>query len=164
LVHRWRSEEAAIMIGSGTAIADNPSLTVRHWKGNNPVRLLIDRSLKTPALAQIFDQQVPTIVFNSMKETSAHHLHHLLIQNDNKFIPSLLSVLLSERIQSILIEGGAGLLQSFIELGLWDEARIITNRSLQLGNGLSAPILQPAKLKESYSVLSDLIQVYQPIA
>ena len=164
LVHRWRSEEAAILVGAGTAIIDNPALTVRAWKGNNPLRLLIDRNLKTPASAQLLDQSVPTIVFNSIKESTSTNLRYCLIKQTDDFIPAMLEILMKEKIQSILVEGGAELLNAFIQKGLWEEARIITNTALQIGQGLAAPILKDAFLKEAFQLHTDHIQFYQPSA
>ncbi|MEI7471077.1 MAG: bifunctional diaminohydroxyphosphoribosylaminopyrimidine deaminase/5-amino-6-(5-phosphoribosylamino)uracil reductase RibD [Chitinophagaceae bacterium] len=164
LVHRWRSEEAAILVGAGTAIMDNPALTVRAWKGNNPLRLLIDRNLKTPASAQLLDQSVPTIVFNSIKESTSTNLRYCLIKETADFIPAMLEILMKEKIQSILVEGGAELLNAFIQKGLWEEARIITNTALEIGQGLAAPILKDAFLKEAFHLHTDHIQFYQPSA
>lgn len=164
LVHRWRSEEAAILVGAGTAIMDNPALTVRAWKGNNPLRLLIDRNLKTPASAQLLDQSVPTIVFNSIKESTITNLRYCLIKQTDDFIPAMLEILMKEKIQSILVEGGAEILNAFIQKGLWEEARIITNTALQIGQGLAAPILKDAFLKEAFQLHTDHIQFYQPSA
>ncbi len=164
LVHRWRSEEAAILVGAGTAIMDNPALTVRAWKGNNPLRLLIDRNLKTPASAQLLDQSVPTIVFNSIKESTSTNLRYCLIKQTDDFIPAMLEILMKEKIQSILVEGGAEILNAFIQKGLWEEARIITNTALQIGQGLAAPILKDAFLKEAFQLHTDHIQFYQPSA
>ena len=164
LVHRWRSEEAAILVGAGTAIMDNPALTVRAWKGNNPLRLLIDRNLKTPASAQLLDQSVPTIVFNSIKESTSTNLRYCLIKETDDFIPAMLEILMKEKIQSILVEGGAEILNAFIQKGLWEEARIITNTALQIGQGLAAPILKDAFLKGAFQLHTDHIQFYQPSA
>ncbi len=164
LVHRWRSEEAAIMVGAGTAILDDPALTVRNWEGNNPVRLLVDRFLKTPASAKLLDQSISTIVFNTIKEASVTNLRYCLIKDNADFIPAILEILMAEKIQSILVEGGAGILNAFIQKGLWDEARVITNNSLQIGEGLPAPVLVQAAIKEEYQLNTDQIQLYQPIA
>lgn len=140
LVHKWRSEEAAIMVGTNTALLDNPSLTTRLWSGKDPVRVVIDKNLRVPATHQLMDQKVRTIVFNSIK-TSDGDIQYRQVKNQNYFLQEILEELYALNIQSVLVEGGTGLLQSFIDAGLWDEARVITNLDLNLGQGILAPRL-----------------------
>ena len=160
LVHRWRTEEAAILVGTNTALADDPSLTARLWPGNSPTRLVIDIDLRLPSTLKLFDGSVPTIVFNSVKESEQTNLRHWKTTREN-VVADLLKAGYHLQILSILVEGGAALLGSFIEQHAWDEARIITNKQLSLGEGLDAPGLTQAVLKNEASLNGDLLQVYR---
>ena len=131
LVHKWRSEEAAILIGTNTALLDDPELTNRLWHGKSPVRLVIDLRLRLPPRLRIFNQQEPTIIFNALH----HHMQtdataFYQVAEDVSLVHQVLNACYQHNIQSILVEGGARLLQSFIDEGLWDETRMITNESL----------------------------------
>ena len=162
LVHKWRSEEAAILVGTNTALKDDPSLTTRHWKGKNPVRLVIDKELKLPHNLKLFDETVQTIVFNGIKESPKNVLYCKL-SNDSYYIPQIMERLFQINIQSVLVEGGAQLLQSFIDEGLWDEARVITNHSLQIEEGVQAPELKHCEQIFSEEIFTDTIRYYQRI-
>ncbi len=140
-VHHWRSEEAAILIGTNTAIRDNPSLNNRLWSGKSPVKLLIDSSLRVSPDAALF-QEGKTIVFNSLKELKNGSIEWQKLDSSQPLLQQILSKAKASNLQSIIVEGGAKLLQSFIDANLWDEARIITNTELIIGPGLAAPIFQ----------------------
>lgn len=159
-VHRWRSSEAAILVGFNTALKDDPSLTTRLWKGNNPIRLVIDKDLTLPTSLHLFDATVKTIVFNTIKHSSEGLLrfHQLLPGKD--FIAQMLAALYRLNIQSVLVEGGAKLLQSFIDESCWDEARLITNTKLNIGEGVAAPSLLNAHQTASEKLLADTIDYY----
>ncbi len=161
-VHRWRSEEAAIMVGTYTAMYDNPSLTVRLVPGNNPLRIVIDNDLKLPASLHLFNQQVKTIVFNTIKEDASGNLQYIKTSGRHD-LHSILDTLYQMRVQSLLVEGGAGLLQSFISNNFWDEARVITNNTLQAGEGIAAPVLQGEMFLHSEKILTDTIQYFQNV-
>jgi diaminohydroxyphosphoribosylaminopyrimidine deaminase/5-amino-6-(5-phosphoribosylamino)uracil reductase len=140
LVHQWRSEEDAVLVGTRTAAHDNPALTVREWTGRNPVRIVIDRFLRLPETLRLFDQTEKTICYNLLKHEE--HKNLLLIRlGEEGFIEQLVEDLFRQNIQSVIVEGGAQTLQFFIDLKLWDEARIFT-ASRFFGNGISAPIIQ----------------------
>lgn len=160
LVHRWRSEEAAILVGTNTALKDNPSLTTRLWKGKNPLRLVLDRRLKLPASLQVFDQSVQTIVLNDIREEERAHLHFVLLDKNLPVPEALAKAMYKLNIQSVIIEGGSILLQSFIDAGLWDEARIITNNRLLIGNGVKAPVINTGKLISRVPLESDTVSMY----
>lgn len=162
LVHRWRSEEAAIMIGTNTALYDNPNLTARLWPGKNPARIFLDSNLKIPSTHHLMDGSVKTIVFNTKKEAIEDEIIFYKINFGERFLPSLLRKLYSLNLQSVLVEGGAQTLQSFIDAGCWDEARVITNEELVIGNGLSAPSLKNHQLVKKEKYLTDSIHYYQP--
>lgn len=120
LVHKLRSEEAAIMVGTRTALLDNPSLTVRHWHGKHPLRIFTDRERKVPSSHNLLDSSTPTLAYTG--ETLAEILQDLF----------------SKKVQSLLVEGGSSLLNSFLQLGLWDEIQTETVEK-QLGAGIKAP-------------------------
>lgn len=162
LVHQWRSEEAAIMVGTNTALHDDPALTTRLWPGLSPVRLVIDLNLRLPVSLKVFDGSVRTIVFNTIKEDEKPNLSFIKLDKDKQFIPQLMDVLYRLPLQSVMVEGGAALLQTFIESGVWDEARIITNDELRIANGLAAPLLSHSEKISSYQLQNDRIEIYKP--
>ncbi|MCW8896806.1 MAG: bifunctional diaminohydroxyphosphoribosylaminopyrimidine deaminase/5-amino-6-(5-phosphoribosylamino)uracil reductase RibD [Flavobacteriales bacterium] len=140
LVHKWRSEEHAIMIGTNTALNDNPSLTVREWKGKNPIRVVLDLNLRLPKNLTIFNDEAPIIVFNSLKNEVAKNITYIKIESTENILQQCMYKLYEQQITSIFIEGGAQLLQSFINENLWDEAKVFTgNKTFE--KGLKAPII-----------------------
>jgi diaminohydroxyphosphoribosylaminopyrimidine deaminase/5-amino-6-(5-phosphoribosylamino)uracil reductase len=162
LVHKWRSEEAAILTGTNTALSDNPSLTTRLWKGNDPVRLVVDMDLRLPASLQLFDGAVRTIVFNTRRHEERDNLLYYQLTRDTGLIDQLLDALYSLNIQSVLVEGGAQLLQSFFDAGVWDEARVITNNTLQQPAGIPAPQAPVMQLTDTITLKNDTVRFYQP--
>lgn len=161
LVHKWRSEEVAIMVGTYTAMHDNPSLTVRLVEGKNPVRIVIDNDLKLPPSLHLFDGAVPTIVFNKVKQETNGAVQFYKIEESENDIKQMLSVLFQLKIQSVLIEGGATLHQSFINTGCWDEARIITNTEMKIDAGIKAPVLQNEFFISEENIQADNISYYR---
>ncbi|CAA7386500.1 bifunctional diaminohydroxyphosphoribosylaminopyrimidine deaminase/5-amino-6-(5-phosphoribosylamino)uracil reductase RibD [Chryseobacterium fistulae] len=137
-VHQLRADEHAILVGTHTALHDNPSLTVRNTTGKNPIRVLIDFDLKVPPHFNIFNQEAKTLVVNSIKEEANENIQFININKENVLL-DLMNVLYNEQIQSIIIEGGRYTLQQFINADLWDEAIIIKNEKLKLENGTKAP-------------------------
>ena len=137
-VHQLRADEHAILVGTQTALNDNPSLTVRNVEGTNPVRILIDFDLKVPDNFKIYNNEARTLVLNTIKESTESNIHFITIEKEN-FLNNLMNVLYKEQIQSVIIEGGRFTLQQFIDARLWDEAIIIKNENLILGNGTKAP-------------------------
>lgn len=160
LVHQWRTEEVAIMVGTNTALKDNPALTARLYAGKNPVRLVIDMDLKLPASLQLFDGTVKTIVFNQQKNEVGAMLSFYKINNREKTIPQILNILYTLQIQSVIAEGGAKLLQSFIDDNLWDEARVITNLELKIAEGINAPVAENKKLLKEEIILNNKISYF----
>ncbi len=159
LVHKWRTEEQAILVGTQTAIDDNPKLNARDWSGNNPVRVVIDRENKIDQNSFIFDDTVKTIIFsNENKKISTTNTQFEVIDFSKNIIPEILDVLYKNQIQSIIIEGGRQTLQSFIDENVWDEARIFVGKP-SFGNGTKAPIIS-RKNNSKITILSDeLIQI-----
>lgn len=161
LVHKWRSEEAGILVGTNTALHDDPELTNRLWNGKSPVRLVVDMHLRLPSSLRILNKQPPTVIFNLLQhDINESGLSYYHVAEDASIVDQILNGCFQHNIQSILVEGGAKLLQSFIDEGLWDEARIITNESLTIEQGLSAPELNNQQLTHTEQVLTDRIDYY----
>jgi diaminohydroxyphosphoribosylaminopyrimidine deaminase / 5-amino-6-(5-phosphoribosylamino)uracil reductase len=159
LVHRWRSEESAILIGTNTALQDDPSLTTRLWQGKNAARIVIDKELKLPSTLRVFDTKAKTLIFNLVQSSTEANLIYIKLEDEN-FIEQMLQSLFEMNIQSVIIEGGAKTLQSFIDEGLWDEARIITNEQLIIENGIAAPEMKDFILEKEERYFSDQIIYY----
>lgn len=140
LVHTWRAQEDAILVGTNTALLDNPALTVRLAEGRNPIRILIDKDLKVPATNNIFSDEAETMVFTEKDKPSSPHISYYKIDFTQDIIPQILEALYSKEITSLIIEGGTHTLQHFIDKGLWDEARIFIGNKL-FKEGMIAPIL-----------------------
>ncbi|MFI5124325.1 MAG: bifunctional diaminohydroxyphosphoribosylaminopyrimidine deaminase/5-amino-6-(5-phosphoribosylamino)uracil reductase RibD [Chitinophagales bacterium] len=160
LVHKWRTEEAGILVGTQTALLDDPMLTARLWPGKHPVRIILDRTLRLPETLSIFDRSVPTIILNEKKENQSENLNYKKINFSEPFIPEMLSAIYSLNILSVLVEGGAGLLQSFIDSGLWDEARVISGREIEIAEGLAAPVLRNSVMAKTEKYYSDRIDYF----
>lgn len=137
-VHKLRSEVAAIMVGTRTALLDNPSLTVRYWNGQSPVRVVIDRALRIPSSYQLFDGQSPTLIFTSDKAIDRPHVEYIPTDFSQPILPHILQQLYLRKLDSLLVEGGAHLLSQFLQADLWDEIQVET-ASFSLGEGVTAP-------------------------
>ncbi|MEO6188103.1 MAG: bifunctional diaminohydroxyphosphoribosylaminopyrimidine deaminase/5-amino-6-(5-phosphoribosylamino)uracil reductase RibD [Ginsengibacter sp.] len=167
IVHKWRSEAAAILIGTNTAAEDDPLLTARLWRGKNPTRIVIDRNLKLSPSLKVFNNEAATIVYNTRKNATEDNLHFIKISapnqdsEQNHFPEQILASLFELNIQSVLIEGGTKTLQSFIDLGIWDEARIITNEKLSIENGIAAPEMKGFVLQKQENYLENTITYYR---
>lgn len=150
LVHKWRTEEDAFMIGTNTVVLDNPQLTARKWEGKNPVRITIDEFCSLDATRKIFDKQAQTIVFNAQKDELQDTVSYIKIDFNRDVILQILSILHELEIQSIVIEGGTETLNSFIVSNLWDEARIFTGGKY-FEKGVKAPYFDfPYFSKETF--------------
>ncbi len=159
LVHQWRSEEDAVLVGTRTASHDNPSLSVRDWSGRNPTRIVIDRFLRLNSHLHLFDKKVKTICYNVLKHEE--HKNLLFVRLDeNNFVVDLINDLYKQKIQSVIIEGGAQTLQLFIEAKLWDEARVFTS-SRTFGEGILAPVFQGALTTEQF-IQNDRLEIFSP--
>lgn len=141
LVHKKRSEVSAIMIGTNTAVNDNPSLTTRYWYGRNPVRIVLDRQGRIPADYTIFDGNVDTIVFTEKKVNSRKNITYIQTDFNDNLLENIFEKLKLRKINSVLVEGGRELLQSLIEKQLWDEAYIETSR-ITFVKGVKAPVIE----------------------
>ncbi len=147
LVHKWRTEEHAILIGTNTAVDDNPSLTSRNWKGHNPIRIVLDRTNRLSKDLSVFNDEAQTIII-SEKE----------IDFENNVAANICSYLFKQDIQSVIIEGGARTLQSFIDANLWDEARVFTGPTTMKA-GTIAPNFNQKPISSS-NILDDTLNVY----
>jgi diaminohydroxyphosphoribosylaminopyrimidine deaminase/5-amino-6-(5-phosphoribosylamino)uracil reductase len=161
LVHKWRSEEASILVGTNTALLDDPELTTRNWVGPSPVRLVVDRELKLPPTLKLFNKKQRTVIFNTLKHEERDSLLYYQVTEDVNLIHQIINALYQMKIQSVLVEGGARLLQSFIDEGMWDEIRRIKNEELKINNGLAAPELLFNTAKSEMKILNDSIKIYQ---
>jgi diaminohydroxyphosphoribosylaminopyrimidine deaminase/5-amino-6-(5-phosphoribosylamino)uracil reductase len=141
LVHKWRSEEQAILVGTQTVIDDNPKLDVRDWSGNNPIRVVLDQNNRIQKDSQVFDNQTKTIVFcKSMPTLCKENVTFEVIDFKQNPELQIVRILHEHQVQSIIIEGGRQTLQTFINANLWDEARVFVG-NMQLKEGTKAPIL-----------------------
>jgi len=138
LVHLWRSQEQAIMVGTHTVIMDNPKLTTRKTAGPSPTRVILDRTLRVPTSSNVFDKSAHTIVFTEQKTGGNHGAEYIPVNFDGTLLTNMLTELYKKNIQSVIIEGGEKLLKSFIDKDLWDEAKVFYS-SRTLGDGVTAP-------------------------
>ncbi len=163
LTHRWRSEESAILVGTNTALLDNPKLNTRFFGGNNPTRILLDKDLKVPFSNNIYDTTQNTIVF-TQKNKSTRILNCTFLEidfNAPAFLKEMLEIVLENNLQSIIIEGGAATLQSFYDANLWDESRIFTSTT-SWGKGIKSPLqAKDAKIISEEKIATDTLTIYK---
>ncbi len=152
LVHKQRSEESAILIGTNTAEYDNPALTVREWAGNQPIRMVIDRTGRLDSNLHIFDGKATTWVFTEKYRPDTERLNYILLDFSQKVLPQILNELYQHDILSVVVEGGSTLLNSFLRDGLWDEAFVYTGNQF-FGKGVAAPNISGEIL--AHEVLDD---------
>ena len=160
LVHKWRTEEAAILVGKNTALLDDPRLTARHWSGKNPLRLVIDPQLQLPSTLRMFNDEYDTWVYNARKAYCEKNICFEKINDPAEFPHEIVNHLYSSHIQSVIIEGGKNTLERFFDAGLWDEARIFTN-PMRIGKGIHAPQFIGSEIDRKH-IGEDLLQIYQP--
>ncbi len=165
LVHKWRSEVEAILIGTNTAIIDNPRLDTRFNFSPSPLRIILDRTGKIDRKSNIFNGQVPTLLITEKKRfdpllPQPKHLKLLNLDFGPSLLPSLLDHLYTNKQQHLLVEGGAQLLQSFITQNLWDEARVFKSPQ-KLYDGIPAPILDQNLCIQHHQLLEDQLFVYK---
>ena len=161
VVHKMRAEEAAILVGTTTALNDNPNLTIRNWSGNNPIRIVIDKVLKIPGDYNLFNGVSKTIVLNKELQENDIERNILFEKVDfNKSLPNqLCEVLYAHEIQSVIIEGGSQTLQSFINNNLWDEAVVFVGETL-FKEGVKAPTLKKVP-EEIQKISTDTLKIYK---
>ena len=158
LVHKWRSEEQAILVGTTTVLDDNPRLDVRYWKGEDPVRIVIDKELKIPANLKVYDGSVKTIFIN---ESSTYVKGTIFFEKINFSKPiaiQICEVLFKHNIQSLILEGGTKTIQTFIDENLWDEARVFSGE-VHFNNGVNAPTLDVIPTNKE-NIKGDILKTY----
>jgi diaminohydroxyphosphoribosylaminopyrimidine deaminase / 5-amino-6-(5-phosphoribosylamino)uracil reductase len=138
LVHKMRAENTAIMVGTNTVLLDNPNLTTRQWVGRNPIRILIDKQLRFKQTMNVFNEAAPTLIYNLHGEGKIGNAEYIKLPETELFLNDLIDDLYKRGIQSVLVEGGTKLIESFLEVGLWDEALVIES-SLSIGSGIQSP-------------------------
>ncbi|UCH15922.1 MAG: bifunctional diaminohydroxyphosphoribosylaminopyrimidine deaminase/5-amino-6-(5-phosphoribosylamino)uracil reductase RibD [Bacteroidales bacterium] len=158
LVHKWRAEEHAIMVGTKTALMDNPQLNIRYWSGNNPLRIVLDRTLRLPYNLNLFDKTLNTIVFTEKKQQSDGNTEYIRINFNRNILEEILEILFHKGIQSVIVEGGKMLLESFIEKQIWDEARVIIGNK-EFKAGTRAPVL-PAEPEQVTYLANDRLLIF----
>lgn len=159
LVHKWRSEEQSIMVGTRTAAMDNPRLNVREWPGKSPIRVVIDRNLSLPKDLHVFDNASPTLVFNALRDYREGLTTYARLDFSDSMLNQALNYMHDHEIQSVFVEGGRMLIDSFIQEGLWDEARVFRGKIL-FGGGVSAPVITTVKPEEIY-IREDKLMLYR---
>lgn len=141
LTHKMRAENQSILVGANTVLLDNPSLTVRNWSGRSPVRIAIDRQRRIPDNFNLMDGSLQTIVFTEKDVENRPRIEFVKINFDVNSVETILAELYKRSIHSVLVEGGPTILNSFIDVGLWDEANIEIAPML-INEGVAAPVLQ----------------------
>jgi diaminohydroxyphosphoribosylaminopyrimidine deaminase/5-amino-6-(5-phosphoribosylamino)uracil reductase len=158
LVHQWRGEEDAVLAGKNTVAIDNPQLNVRYGKGRSPKRVVIDRRLELEPGLNVFNQSVETLIFNEIKTDIDEKNKYIALEDFDRYVPQyILYQLYLQDIQSVIIEGGAYTLNTFIEAGLWDEARIFTGQN-NLIKGIISPAIK-GNIAEEYLSGTDTLQI-----
>lgn len=140
LTHKVRSENQAIMVSTNTVVLDNPSLTVRYWTGKNPIRIILDRTGRVPLDYIVYDQLTKTIVFTENPREDVDNIQYIYLNFDDNMLENMLKNIASIGINSVLVEGGAMLLNSLIKSNLWDEAQVEVSNQV-INNGVTAPFL-----------------------
>lgn len=152
LVHRLRAENMGILIGKNTALHDNPRLTTRLVAGENPTRILIDRRLEVPEHFHIYDGDAPLIVFNERKDEEHDWRRFVRIDFSDAVLAQVSAHLYALNVQSVLVEGGAYVLNEFISQRLWDEALVFQNPDLTFGSGIPGPVFA---LRNSFELVGN---------
>jgi diaminohydroxyphosphoribosylaminopyrimidine deaminase/5-amino-6-(5-phosphoribosylamino)uracil reductase len=160
LVHQWRGEEDAILVGKNTVAIDNPQLNVRYGEGKSPKRVVIDRRLELDKSLNVFDQSVETLIFNEVKTDIDGKNKYIALEDFDRYVPQyILYQLYLQDLQSVIIEGGAHTLHTFIEAGVWDEARVFTGPAT-LSTGIKAPKIKGNIVAEISSGMDHLQIIY----
>lgn len=158
LVHKLRTEEQAILVGTNTAIIDNPKLDARTWNGYNPIRIVLDRTLKVPTNNHLFDGSVKTIVITEIKKHNSENLFFEAINFSENIPLQICDALYKHKLQSVIIEGGSQTLQSFIDTDLWDETHIFKGTSI-FKDGIKTPKFK-GNIIDSITIKEDTLTVY----
>lgn len=147
LTHKMRAENMAILVSSNTVLLDNPSLTVRNWSGKNPVRVVIDRYGKIPDNVNVKTDEFKTFIFTTTPKQTVGNVEYITIPDTLENLSTILMHLHRQNMHSVLVEGGAALINSFIRNDLWDEANVEISQQM-IGSGVAAPILKSEKVAQ----------------
>ena len=158
LVHKWRSEEQAILVGTTTVLDDNPRLDVRYWKGEDPVRIIIDKELKIPANLKVYDGSVKTIFINESSTSVKGAIFFEKINFSKPIAIQICEVLFKHKIQSLIVEGGTKTIQTFIDENLWDEARVFSGE-VHFNDGVNAPKFDVIPTNKE-NIKGDILKTY----
>jgi diaminohydroxyphosphoribosylaminopyrimidine deaminase / 5-amino-6-(5-phosphoribosylamino)uracil reductase len=158
LTHKWRSEESAIMVGTKTALQDDPQLNVRNWVGENPIRIVMDKYLSLPRTLRLFDQSQTTICYNSQLDESNEYNQFVKLDYSAPIIPQILADLHLRKVQSVIIEGGAILINEFLKTGFWDEIRRFQGSNV-FEKGIRAPQISYV-VSERLELQDDTLSIY----
>jgi diaminohydroxyphosphoribosylaminopyrimidine deaminase/5-amino-6-(5-phosphoribosylamino)uracil reductase len=157
-----RSEEMGILVGKNTVLVDNPSLTTRNYPGKNPIRIILDNQLElwnSRSDFSVFNKDSKTLIVNSISNFEEENFKGIKLQFNSDFIENLMIKLHQENIQSIIVEGGAVTIDSFIKEGTWDEAFIFENEK-KFENGVKAPTLN-LEANKTLSIGNDSLSIYK---
>ncbi|WP_066830689.1 bifunctional diaminohydroxyphosphoribosylaminopyrimidine deaminase/5-amino-6-(5-phosphoribosylamino)uracil reductase RibD [Rufibacter ruber] len=160
LVHKWRTEEQAILVGTRTALHDNPRLNVRHWPGQAPTRIFIDRQLQVPGTHHLLDDTHPTLVYTLARKENLPKTQFVTLSPEGGFLEQMLQDLHQRQVQSVLVEGGTVLLETFLQAGLWDEIRVFKS-PVKLGDGVKAPALPAMPFASRNLAGADELTIYR---
>jgi len=160
LVHQWRSKEDAVLVGTNTVLFDNPQLNVRDWTGRDPVRIFIDKNLQVPQGAHVFDATQPTVCFNYIKQCVENQVEYIKVDPLDDMDEAILRYLHERGILSVIVEGGALIIQSCIDKGWWDEARVFTAKTT-FEEGIRAPRLSGANLFSKENIEDDELKIFR---
>ncbi len=164
LVHKWRAEEQAILVGTQTVLVDNPSLTTRDWQGKSPVRIIIDRTLKIPENSSVLDGSVKTVIITEKEVENKNNLTQKAFEVEtlnfsDEISSQICDLIYGYTIHSVIIEGGAKTLQTFIDSNFWDEARVFTGNSI-FNEGTKAPVFS-RKIVSEEIIKGDILRFYK---
>lgn len=160
-VHKWRTEEDAVLVGTNTVKYDNPKLNVRDWTGRNPLRVFIDKNLEITSDFYIWDKTQDTICYNRVKQEMQGMSGFVKLNDNLKIASFIVQDLFEKNVQSIIVEGGSMLLNEFIQMNLWDEIRVFRTRKV-FDRGIPAPVFR-GELISNHTLLDDELYVYYPV-
>jgi len=159
LVHKWRAEEQAIFIGTDTVICDDPELTVRLWKGNSRLRIIIDRNLRIPRSAKVFNNAAPTLIFNGSINKIIGNTEFIKLKIESDPLKQIFDEMYKREILSVIVEGGKKILEYLISTNLWDEARVFQGEK-EFGTGIKAPEIKQ-ELNQTEVILTDKLFIHR---
>ncbi len=160
-VHKLRAETAAILVGKTTTQQDNPSLTTRLWQGNNPVRIIVDTNLELNNDLNVFDDVATTIVINCKKNETIGNIIFYKVTEGTPIVQGIVACLYQYKLNAVIIEGGATSIQYFVDENLWDEALVITNKTMAIKTGIYSPILKGETILHTENIFTDRIDFFK---